>query len=506
MLTRSVVRVGLLIVGILGVVACRPATETGGTPDTPSELIFGLSGEPDTLDPHATAGTLTFQVTRSLYDTLVEPDRDGTIVPALAREWSVGEDRLTWTFTLRDDVLFHDGSTLDAEDVVASLERLLDPELASPNVFEYETIAAIQAPDEQTVVIRLDRPHAPLLATLASGWSAILPSELIDSGHDFANEPVGTGPFSFAAWTRGASIELERNDSYWQDELPYLERVVFRNVPEQAVMAQALITGELDVADILVEPELSLVQQAASTKIHESDSGLVLVLTINTRRSPLDRLRVRQAINAAIDKQAVMETAYSGGRVIHTFMDAGSPYYVDFSDLYSYDPEFAAAVAAEIEFEDELVLRLPQNFEPHVRAGELYHEMLRQAGFPVRTELVDWATWLEDVFSAAQFDLTVIGHTGTLDPDGRLARYGSGETYDGWVNPVALAAIEEARVVADQSRRAELYAVALEEMARELPFVYVGSPFRTVGLDVNLEGFHMDVQLESYDLRRARFR
>lgn len=506
MLIRTAVRAALLLMGVVALVACRPEQPADDAADAPSELVFGLSGEPDTLDPHATTGTLTFQVTRSLYDTLVEPDRDGTIVPALAREWSVDPEGLTWTFVLRDDVVFHDGSTFDADDVVASVTRILSPEFASPSAFEYEPIAAVEAPDARTVVIRLDRPHAPLLATLASGWSAILPSELIAAGHDFANEPVGTGPFALVAWTRGSSIELVRNDTYWQDGLPYLERVVFRNVPEQAVMARALIAGELDVADILVEPELGLVRAAPSADVYESDSGLVLVLTINTRRPPLDRLRVRRGINAAIDKQAVIDAAYAGGRVVHTFMDAGSPYYVDFSDMHAYDPQFAATVAAETEFERELVLRLPQNYEPHVRAGELYHEMLRQAGFPVRTELVDWATWLEDVYRASRFDLTVIGHTGTLDPDGRLARYGSGETYEGWVNPVALDAIETARVVADQERRRELYAVALEELARELPFVYVGTPVGYIGLDADLSGFHVDVQLSSYDLRRAQFR
>ena len=145
MLIRPAVRAALLLMGVVALVACRPEQPADDAADAPDELVFGLSGEPDTLDPHATTGTLTFQVTRSLYDTLVEPDRDGTIVPALAREWSVDPEGLTWTFALRDDVVFHDGSTFDADDVVASVTRILSPEFASPSAFEYEPIAAVAA-------------------------------------------------------------------------------------------------------------------------------------------------------------------------------------------------------------------------------------------------------------------------------------------------------------------------------------------------------------------------
>jgi len=156
-------------------------------------LVFGLAGNPDTLDPQKTSGTLTFQVVKSFYDTLVEPDTSGKIVPALAESWSVSPDGLTWTFRLRRDVVFHNGQQFTSRDVAATLNRILDEKTASPKRSEFTMIQEIRTPDPYTVVLSLSQPYAPLLASLASGWGAILPSSLIASGHNFGAEPGGDG-------------------------------------------------------------------------------------------------------------------------------------------------------------------------------------------------------------------------------------------------------------------------------------------------------------------------
>ncbi len=471
----------------------------------PEVVVFGLSGDPDTLDPQGTSGTLTFQVLRSIYDTLIEPNEAGELVPALAERWDISDDGLLWTFHLRRGVVFHHGIEFTSADVVATLQRVRDPAEASPNAFEYDVIETVRAVDTHTVEIALREPFAPLLATLASGWSAILPADLIDRGHPFASQPVGTGPFSFERWVRDSDIVLRRNDRYWISGAPHMAGVRFQVITEQSVKAQALIAGEIHIADVLVEPELSLIRNAPTTVVYESPSALVMVLAINTSRVPLNNRDVRRGINAAINKQQVMDTAYSGGVPVATFMDAGNPYYVDFTDVHPFDPAFARSIAGETEFPRELVITLPQNFEPHVRAGEMYHEMLRQAGFPVRTRLVDWSTWIGEVYAEAQFDLTVIGHTGKLDPHGRLARFGTAETYVRWEDEITAKAIEEASRVTDPEERRTLYTLALERMAQELPFVFVGSPLRSVGLDRRIEGFYMDGQLDTADLRNVRF-
>ncbi|MFP4302852.1 MAG: ABC transporter substrate-binding protein [Spirochaetaceae bacterium] len=494
-----------IAVALLLSLSLSPLFAAGSTEAAGEEEILqvGLSGSPDTLDPQATTGTLTFQTVRSIYDTLVEPRVDGRIVPALAREYEVSEDGRRWVFRLREGVTFHHGKELTAEDVVATFDRIRDPDFASPNAEVYEVIDSVEAIDSVTVALNLDGPHAPLVATLASGWSAILPKDLIDQGHDFATKPVGTGPFSFVEWRRDSALVLKRNENYWKAGEPHLHGVRFNIITERAVQAQALMGGELHVADLLVEPELTMVRDHPETRVEEEASSLVMVLAMNTSREPLDDLTLRQGIARAVDREAVMGFAYSGGETVGTFMNPTNPFYVDETDIYPYDLPRARELISEAGEVRELVLKLPQNYEPHVKAGELYQEMLESAGLNVRIELVDWSSWLSEVYRDSQFDLTVIGHTGKLDPHERLAPFADEENYVRWFDEEAAGLIEEARRTVELEERKELYARVLEIMAREVPFVFVGSPYRYIGLRNEVENFKMDPQLDTYDFRET---
>lgn len=476
--------------------------------DAAAEVLqFGISGNPNTLDPQATEGTLTFQVLRSVYDTLLEPDRDGRIIGALAESWDVSPDNLRWTFRLREGVRFHNGDLLTSNDVAATFQRLRDPAFGSPHAKELESVREILTPDERRVVFVLEQPYAPLLSSLATGWSAILPASLVAAGHDFAANPVGTGPFRFEQWIRDNRISLVRNENYWMPEVPYLERVNFNIITEVAVQVQGVLTGDLHIIDMVGPTDIPRIERDPNTKLDTGLSSLVMVLALNTRREPLDDLRVRQAINHAVDKQAILDVAYAGGEVIGTFMDYGDPYYVDFADRYPHDPDRARRLIAETGAgRTTLDLVLPQNYEPHVRAGEMYQQMLSQAGLDVRIRLVDWSTWLSDVYAGANFDLTVIGHTGKLDPDSRLAMFESARNYVGWTHPEAAEQIRAARRAAGFEQRREHYRRALELLAEEVPFVFVGSNYRYIAMRENVEGFHMDGKLDTYDLRRVRFR
>lgn len=471
--------------------------------DEGSSLKFALSGNPDTLDPHKTSGTLTFQAIKSVYDTLVETDDNGEIVPSLAGSWRVSPDALTWTFTLRRDVRFHNGDPLTSADVKATFERIIAEETASPKASEFAAIGGIETPDGYTVILKLTEPSAPLISTLASGWGAILPKALIETNHDFSALPIGTGPYRFVEWVRDNKIAFAKNPGYWMRGYPRMDLLTMHIISERTVQVQALLAGELDIIYNVNQEDVVLLEKDPGIKIDRKLTALVMVMALNTRNSPLDDIRVRQALNYAIDKQRVLDIAYGGGQVVGTFMDYNDPYYEDFTDLYPYDPAKAGSLLAEAGLGDDVVLdmALPQNFEPHVRAGELYQEMLSKVGLRVDLRLVDWSTWISDVYRGGKYDLTVIGHTGKLDPDGRLGGYGTESTYVGWENPETADLIAQGRTTVNTNTRRELYTRALEIMAKEVPFVFTGTSYRYIATRSNIAGFRMDQKLDTFDFR-----
>jgi peptide/nickel transport system substrate-binding protein len=477
----------------------------GGDSESKVESVsLGLSGNPSTLDPHATSETLTFQVVKSVYDTLLEPDAQGRLVPALAESWQIGEDNLSIRFTLRRGVKFHDGTDFDSRDVQASLLRILDEDFASPNRPEFEVISTIRTPDAHTLELLLSEPSAPILYSLASGWAAILPSEKISLGHDFALEPVGTGAFSLASWQQDDRITLEKNPSYWLAGSPRIDQVVFRIVPERSLQIQGLISGDLDIAYLVDTEDLPLLKASGEVTIQESLSSLVLVMPMNLSAQPMSDLRFRQAVAMAIDKQQVLDIAYGGGVPVSTFIDAGNPFYADLPDPYPYDPEQAQQLLARSSYKgQEIELALPQNFAPHVRAGELYQEMFRKVGINAKIRLVDWSHWIGEIYGKANYQMTVIGHTGKLDPHGIFAGYGRGGRYVRWQNEEAAALIDQGKSTLAFPQRQEIYRRVQELFAQELPFFYLGSSMRRVAVRSDLRGFLMTPVLDTFDFRRT---
>jgi len=488
----------LLLTLLLGVaIVITPAPAQAGT------LNFALAGNPDTLDPHKTSGTLTFQTVKSIYDTLAEPDMSGKLVAALAERWRVSEDALTWTFYLRKGVVFHNGDKLTAQDVKATFDRIMDKATASPKAKEFNAITAIEAPDDFTVVFRLKEPSSPLLATFASGWGAILPKSLIDAGHDFGNKPVGTGPFVLEKWVRDSQITLVKNENYWMQGHPKLDQINMHIIPERAVSVQGLVSGQIDVAYLIDKDDLPILEASQDVKIDKSMTALILVMSINCSNPVLQDVRVRRALNHAIDKQTVLDVAYGGGKPIGTFMDYSNAYYRDFTSLYPYDPEKAKKLLAEAGVGPDTVfeLFLPQNYEIHVKAGEMYQDMLTKVGLNVKIKLVDWSTWISDVYRGGKYDLTVIGHTGKLDPDGTLGGYGTKSRYVKWINPRAAELIDQARKVSGFENRKQLYDEVLELMAKEVPFMYLGSSYRHTAVRKNVSDFRMTPKLDTFDFR-----
>lgn len=299
---------------------------------------------------------------------------------------------------------------------------------------------------------------------------------------------------------------MVRNGRYWMKGLPKLARVEFQIVPEQAVQVQGLGAGSIDALEFIDPDDLPVLQSNSKVTIKKELTSLILVMAMNTSRQPLTDLRVRQAVNYAVDKQVVLDVAYGGGKVGSTFLDTGNAYYTDFSSLYPYNPEKAKQLLKDAGVGNkEFTITVPQNYPLHVKAAELIQQMLAKVGMNVKIQLVDWSTWLSSVYSGGNYDFTIIGHTGKLDPDGTLAGYGAGR-YVQYYNTTVDSKIKEAATVSDFAARKKLYTDALEIMAKEVPFVYIGTSYRYVGTRSNVFDFRMTPNLDTYDFRWTEMR
>lgn len=287
------------------------------TPPAGNTLVYGRGEDANTLDPIHTDIGEAVKVIVNLFDTLVTYDDETVeLVPALATKWSHSDDGLTWTFQLRDDVKFHDGTPLDAEAVVFSFERLLNesPDDVQPRPYQpnFRGIERVKAIDAHTVEFQLRSPSAVFLQNLAMFPASIVsPAAVKKYGSGFSSHPVGSGPFQFKAWERGQAITLEAFADHWRGP-PGLERVIFVSVSENATRAQQLRRGESQLADDLAPSELATLATLDDMTVQEATGLNVCYLSMQMEKEPLKYRCVREAIGHAIDKHELIRIAYGG--------------------------------------------------------------------------------------------------------------------------------------------------------------------------------------------------
>lgn len=434
-------------------------------------LRVAVSTEPPGLDPTTNAAAaIKLLLHHNLYESLVQFDAHAQLHGQLAVAWEISEDGLVYTFFLREGVLFHDGTPCDGEAVRRSFLRTLDPQTGHPNRAFYAAIDEVVA-EGNRVQFRLKYPYAPFLALLALGDSVVVPAHRTD----LATRPVGTGPFRFSEWRPADRLILVRNGDYYLPDRPKVDRVVFRFLPDPAAQLAALRAGDVDlVAEVTPEVGAAL-RNDPRFRVVSGPSNLVQLLAINNARPPLDQLPVRQAIAHAIDRRAIIDRVFLGfGTPIGSHLTPAVPYYVDLTDLYPYDPAEARRLLAAAGYGNGFGLRmvLPGNYAQHVRTGEFIAAQLEAVGIRVRIELVDWSTWLDRVFGKADYDLTVIGHIGRVDPALMLTPYGA-DRLDyyfrrGWRNPELEELLVQGVQVSDPEARGGIYARVQEILAQEV--------------------------------------
>ncbi|MCG8361279.1 MAG: ABC transporter substrate-binding protein [Kiloniellales bacterium] len=464
-------------------------------------LTMGMVLEPPHLDPTAGAAAAIDEVVyANIMEGLTRIDRDGTVKPALAESWEISPDGLTYRFTLQDGVKFHDGSALEADDVVFSFERARAEDSTNAQKALFEPIDKLEAADVRTVVITLKRPTGHFLFNLGWGDAVIVAPESAETNK---TDPVGTGPFKFKRWVKGDSIELEANPDYW-DAAVKLESATFQFIPDPAAAVAAMMAGDVDAFANFPAPE-SMGQFDADPRFEVvigSTEGET-ILAINNGRAPFDDIRVRRAIAHALDRQAIIDGAMFGyGTPIGSHFAPHHPAYVDLTGRYPLDLEAAKALLAEAGHGDGLkaTLKLPPPTYAR-RGGEIIASQLAKIGIDVELIPVEWAQWLEQVFRGKDYDLTIVSHTEPMD----INIYARDTYYFDYQDEGFKALMAKLDAATDPGDRAALMREAQETLAEASVNGFLFQLAKHGVWNAKLEGLWENSPVQANDLTEVRW-
>ncbi|MEL6620601.1 MAG: ABC transporter substrate-binding protein [Pseudomonadota bacterium] len=380
-----------------------------------TDITVAMQLEPPHLDPtSAAAGAIDSVLYSNVFEGLTRFMGDGSVVPGLAESWEISDDGLSYTFKLRSGVTFHDGTTMDAEDVKFTLDRIIAEDSVNAQKALYSAISSVEVVDPQTVRLTLSEPNGNMLFNLAWGDAVIVASESIEN---IKQMPIGTGPFKFDQWTQGDSIRISAYDGYWGDT-PALTQATFKFISDPTAAFAAMMAEDVDVFTGFPAPE-NLPQFEADPRFQVlvgSTEGET-ILSTNNKQPPFDDVRVRQAVAHAIDRQAIIDGAMFGyGTPIGTHFAPHNPAYVDLTSGSAFDPDKARALLAEAGMADgfETTLHLPPPSYAR-RGGEIIAAQLADVGIKAEIINVEWAQWLETVFRGKNFGLTIVSHTEPMD-------------------------------------------------------------------------------------------
>ena len=398
----------LAIASALAIAASLVCAET-------TDITVGVSLEPPHLDPTgAAAGAIDSVVYANVFEGLTRFAADGSILPALAESWTVSDDGLVYTFSLHSGVKFHDGSSMDSEDVKFSLDRARADDSTNAQKALFSGIDTVEALDSTTVRVTLSAPNGAFIFNMAWGDAVIVAEETIA---DAKTNPVGTGPFVFTNWVQGDSITITKNTDYWGTPAR-LNSATFKFISDPTAAFAALMAEDVDAFPIYPAPE-NLPQFKADSRFQVligSTEGET-ILSTNNKMPPFDNVKVREAMSHAIDRQAIIDGAMFGlGTPIGTHFAPHNPDYVDLTGQSNYDPALAISMLADAGYPDgfKTTLKLPPPSYAR-RGGEIIAAQLREVGIDVEISNLEWAQWLEQVFRGYDFGLTIVSHTEPMD-------------------------------------------------------------------------------------------
>ncbi len=461
-------------------------TADQATDQEPLTASTAISSELDNIDPWLSAAADTKAVMSNVFEGLLWYDTSGNIVPALAKSWQISDDGLTYSFALRENVTFHNGDQFDAADVVYSIEALAGLNGEEALSSRFSGVSSVEAVDQMTLKITLKEPDT---AFLVACTEAILPV-----GYDRqTTQPIGTGPFKFESYEPGQKVVLVKNDNYWDEaRLPQLDKVEFYIISDPTAVVNGLKSGQLDFADIdpkniaLLENEFEIVA---------APQNMIQLLAMNNQRAPYDDVRVRQAFNYVINKEQIIKAVANsyGSALTSNMSPIMDVYYNGEINLYANDIDKAKTLLAEAGYPDgfNTTITVPANYQFHVDTAQVVANQLLQIGVKAEIKQVEWGVWLDEVYKQFNYDTTIIGLAGKLDPHQVLVRYQSDykRNFMGFNDDEYDRLIAQASVENDMTKRVELYKQCQQILAEQATAVYIMDPNLVVAMRPGVAGF-----------------
>ena len=480
----------------------RTAMQSGG------RVVYGYGAEAVKLDPGDAIDRPSFDVSQNIYDGLVEIDQQGAIQPALATEWSISDDNLTWTFTLRPGVTFHDGTEFNADAVKLNMDRILNEENQLGTYGQWEpSVESVNVTGPLEVQFVTKQPAGGLLNLMASGYGGIIsPAAIEQYGPDLARNPVGAGPFVFSEWEQGQRIVLTRNADYWGGA-PEIDELEFRVISEDSSRILALEAGDVDVIANVSAQNIPILRDNSSLVVIQQPTYRLFYWAFNCTKDVFSDVRVRQALNYLIDRESLVENVLQG---VGQPADAPiPPTVVGYApiDAYTYDLERGQALLAEAGFPADwagVAYITEGRYYMDRQVGEAIQGMLAEAGVNVRVEVLEWGAFVDAVWSAPadseaaqarDFAQTAFG---TADP-GQTFRSTLFSSY--WptagynealfADPAVDAAIEAVEQAVAEEERVAATQVLSELIFEAAPWIFSHFEQQVVGHAVAVEGIEV---------------
>ncbi len=452
-------------------------------------IVVGVQQDIDSLDPHKATAAGTKEIIFNIFEGLVKPDENGNLINAVASDYTISEDGLVYTFTLRDNVKFHNGNVVTAEDVKYSLERVSGLLDGTPLISTLSTIKSVDILDEKTVQVTVENANTELIYSFVA---AIIPA---GSGEDETADPIGTGPFSFVSYKPQQGIVLAKNPDYWQEGLPYLDQVEFKIINSADTALLELQGGTIDFYAYLTDSQAQALQ--GSHQVISSPTNMVQALFLNNAVEPLNDVRVRQAISYALDKESINDFVGGGNGTLlsSAMLPTLKEYYVDLNDTYgtTANVEKAKELMADAGYADgfDMEIAIVSTYEFHMQTGEVIVEQLKEIGINATIKGMENLSWLDEVYNGRQFDATITALTCDMTPGYLMNRFqtDSGKNFINFQSAEYDEIYAKAQAALDPDEKAGYYKELQKILCDQAGSVFIQAPANQTAISSKLEGY-----------------